>query len=139
MPNYQTSFEINAPANRVWQVLTTLDRYGEWNPQISRASGTLRQGARIHLRLTLPGRPAMDLSATIEEAQSDRVLTWRGHVMAPWLFEGYRRFAIEPIAEDRVRLTHLTAIPGAQADKPPGDRHRRRRKRCEAHLSQAIP
>ena len=115
MPIYQTSFEINAPANRVWQVLTTLERYAEWNPQIPWASGTLQEGARIHLRLTLPGRPAMDLSATLEEVKPDRLLTWRGYVGASWFFEGYRKFALEPIVGGRVRLTHVEDIHGVLA------------------------
>ena len=112
MPVYQTSFEINAPPKLVWQVLTTLDRYAEWNPQIPRASGSLEEGASIRLRLVLPSRPVMDLTAIIEQAQPEQLLTWRGHVVAPWFFEGYRKFEIQPIASDRSRVTHVEDIHG---------------------------
>jgi len=115
MPIYQTTFEINAPASRVWQLLTTLASYSDWNPQITRAVGTIDQGATISLRLTLPARPALEVSATIEEVQPDRLLTWRGHVLAPWFFEGYRKFAIEPIAPERVNVTHVEDIHGLMA------------------------
>jgi uncharacterized protein YndB with AHSA1/START domain len=67
MPVYQTAFEINAPASRVWQVLTGLEPYAEWNPQIPTASGRPEVGGRIRLRLALPERPTLDLSATIEQ------------------------------------------------------------------------
>ena len=40
----------------------------------------------------------MTLTATIEVARPDALLTWRGHVLASWFFEGYRRFEIEPVA-----------------------------------------
>jgi hypothetical protein len=112
MPVYQTTFEVNAPASRVWQVLTTLGSYSDWNPQIPRATGTIEQGATISLRLTMPGRPAMEVSATIEQTQPERLLTWRGHVLAPWFFEGYRKFAIQPIAPGRVNVTHVEDIHG---------------------------
>lgn len=115
MPVYQTTFEINAGANRVWKVLTTLDRYAEWNPQIPRASGTLEEGATISLRLALPGRPAMNLSAVIEDARQNELLTWRGHIVAQWFFEGHRKFAIEPITSGRVRVTHVEDIHGLLA------------------------
>ena len=115
MPVYQTSFEVNASANRVWAVLKTLDRYSEWNPQIPLASGDLEEGSRVKLRLTLPSRPTMDVSATIEEARPGSLLTWRGHVVAPWLFEGYRKFAIAPITEGRVCVTHVEDIHGLLA------------------------
>jgi len=82
MPVYQTTFAVDAPAARVWETLAALDRYPEWNPQIPRASGRLEPGEPITLRLSLPGRPPMDLTATIEEARPDMLLTWRGHVGA---------------------------------------------------------
>jgi hypothetical protein len=115
MPVYQTTFEINAPASRVWQVLTGLERYAEWNPQIPSASGRLEVGGRIRLRLALPERPTLDLSATIEEVLPERLLTWRGHVVRPWFFEGYRKFAIQPIDGGRTSVTHVEDIHGLLA------------------------
>jgi hypothetical protein len=115
MPVYQTTFAINAPADRVWETLTALHRYPEWNPQIPMASGTLQPGERISLKLALPGRPTMDLTATIEEMRADALLTWRGHLMAPWFFEGYRRFEISPVTAGLVQVTHVEDVHGLLA------------------------
>jgi hypothetical protein len=112
MPIYQTKFEVNAPADRVWDVLTRLDRYADWNPQIPIASGAVKEGSQIDLRLALPGRPPMDLSAIVEEVRPASLFTWRGHVLAPWFFEGYRRFEISPIGERKVLVTHVEAVHG---------------------------
>ena len=84
MPVYRTTFAVDAPAARVWEALTALERYPEWNPQIPRICGSLRPGERIDLQLALPDRAPMNLTATIEEARPDALLTWRGHVLAPW-------------------------------------------------------
>ena len=78
MPVYRTTFAVDAPAARVWEALTALDHYPEWNPQITRIRGSLRPGERIDLQLALPGRPPMNLTATIEEARPGALLTWRG-------------------------------------------------------------
>ena len=115
MPIYQTTFAVDAPAARVWETLVALDRYPEWNPQIPQASGRLEPGEQIALRLALPGRPPMDLTATIEEARPDMLLTWRGHVGAPWLFEGYRRFEIAPVSPGQARVTHVEDVHGLLA------------------------
>lgn len=115
MPVYQTTFEVNASAETVWQVLINLDQYGDWNPQIPLASGTIEEQGKIALRLVLPGRPAMDLVATIEEVRPGRLLTWRGHVVAPWFFEGHRRFEIGPVGNSRVSVTHVEDIHGLLA------------------------
>lgn len=112
MTTYQTSFEVNTSADRVWNVLAALDRYSEWNPQIPLASGVLEVGSQVQLRLALPGRPALDLSATIEEVRPNSLLTWRGHVLAPWFFEGFRRFEISPVTEGRVQVTHVERVQG---------------------------
>jgi len=115
MPVYQTTFAVNAPAARVWETLTALDRYPEWNPQVPRVSGRLQPGERIALQLALPGRPPMDLTATIEEMRPDVLLTWRGHVVASWFFEGYRRFEIAPVTPEQVRVTHVEDVHGLLA------------------------
>jgi hypothetical protein len=115
MPIYQTTFEINATADRVWEILTELDRYPEWNPQIPLGSGVIEVGAKIDLRLKFPGRPAMNVSAIVEQADRDRLFTWRGHLLAPWFFTGYRKFEIQPVDGDHVRLTHVEDIRGSFA------------------------
>jgi hypothetical protein len=115
MPIYQTTFDVNASADAVWRVLTTLDQYSEWNPQIPRATGAIEAQGKIALRLALPGRPALDLVATIEEVRPGQLLTWRGHVVAPWLFEGYRRFEIHPVGDRCVSVTHVEDIHGLLA------------------------
>jgi uncharacterized protein YndB with AHSA1/START domain len=56
MPVYRTTFAVDAPAACVWEALTALDRYPEWNPQIPRIRGSLRPGERIDLQLALPVR-----------------------------------------------------------------------------------
>jgi len=115
MPIYQTTFDVNASAETVWRVLTSLDRYGEWNPQIPRASGAIEEKGKIALRLALPGRPALDLVATLEEVRPGQLLTWRGYVGAPWLFEGHRKFEIQSAGDRRVSVTHVEDIHGLLA------------------------
>lgn len=112
MPTYRTTFEINASPQQVWETLTSFDLYPEWNPQISSISGPLEVGATVRLRLTLPGRPALYVSARLEQLARNTCLVWRGHVLAPWFFEGYRRFEIEPLGDQGVMFTHLEDIHG---------------------------
>lgn len=112
MPVYQTTFEVEASPERVWAVLSALDRYDQWNPQIKNARGALEPGAQIAFRLELPGRPAMNLEATIEEAEPNAMLSWRGHLLAPWFFEGVRRFVIRPTAGGGATVTHVEDVHG---------------------------
>ena len=47
----RTFVDIEAPAERVWDVLTDLPAYEDWNPFITRAEGTLTVGSRVTFRL----------------------------------------------------------------------------------------
>ncbi len=42
-----TFVDIDAPPERVWQVLTDLPAYAEWNPLITKAEGALVEGNRL--------------------------------------------------------------------------------------------
>lgn len=42
---------IDAPASVVWDILTDLPRYGEWNPFCVAAESTLEMGAPVHMTL----------------------------------------------------------------------------------------
>ena len=44
--------EIAAPASVVWNILTDLPRYGDWNPFCVKAISTLEIGAPIEMHLT---------------------------------------------------------------------------------------
>jgi hypothetical protein len=54
---FHTEIEIDAEAERVWEVLTDFSSYHEWNPMIRRASGELQVGTRLQLHFEPTGRP----------------------------------------------------------------------------------
>ncbi len=67
------------------------------------------------MRLKFPGRPAMNVTSTVERADRNELLTWRGHLVAPWFFTGLRKFEIEPVDADHVRVTHVEDLSGGFA------------------------
>ena len=112
MALHRTDFEINASDAEVWAVLADLDRYPEWNPALPAISGELRAGSVLSMTLALPGRPPLNVKANVLEVVPNRRLSWRGHLGTDLLFTGYREFAIEPVAADRVRFTHIEDLRG---------------------------
>ena len=106
-----TEIEIAAPAERVWQVLTDFARFPEWNPLVPRASGELRVGARLEVRLQLAGMRGATLRPIVVEATPNRELRWRGQLVIPGLFTGEHSFLLEPLAE-RTRFVHSERFTG---------------------------
>ena len=62
-----TEIEIDASPEAVWSVLTDLDRYPEWNPFITAASGVVAVGERLKNHIEPPSGRA---SSTVDTASS---------------------------------------------------------------------
>ena len=54
--------EIAAPAEVVWEVISDLSRYGEWNPFVSKCESTLQPGDAIDMTVHLMKKPQQQLS-----------------------------------------------------------------------------
>jgi hypothetical protein len=96
--------DIHATPQRVWQVLTDLDTYPQWNPFMTRAAGNPRPGQRLRIRLQPVGGRAMTFRPTVLEAAPGRQLRWLGHLLVTGLFDGEHTFTIQPLGHGQVRL-----------------------------------
>jgi hypothetical protein len=47
------TLEVRAPADLLWEVITDLDRYGEWNPFVVACRSSLRQGDPIEMKVQI--------------------------------------------------------------------------------------
>jgi hypothetical protein len=99
-----TSIDIDAEPGIVWQVLTDLAAYREWNPFITRAEGTVAVGQRLRLRMQPVGGRGVTLRPTVEEATPGRRLRWMGHLGFSGLFDGEHVFTLDSRPEGGVRL-----------------------------------
>ncbi|MGN6391932.1 MAG: SRPBCC family protein [Gemmatimonadales bacterium] len=82
---------IQAPATRIWQLLTDADGFPRWNSTITRIEGRIQSGER--LRLHVPGTTRA-FTPTVSDVMPDERMTWAGGV-AP-LFRGVRTFRLTP-------------------------------------------
>ena len=110
-----TEIEIQAPPDRVWEVLTDFAAYPSWNPFIVHADGQPVPGGRLELRMRLPGRRPTTFRPEVLEATPARRLRWLGHLLVPGLFDGEHAFTIDPAGPGRVRLTQQEAFRGLLA------------------------
>jgi hypothetical protein len=112
MKQLDTQIEIDAPAKRVWEVLTDFASYPQWNPFIRHISGRPAPGERLQARLAPPGGRAMTFKPKVLTAEPNRELRWLGHLLLPGLFDGEHSFTIEPLEENRVRFIQQEAFKG---------------------------
>jgi hypothetical protein len=112
MKEIHTEIEINAPAEKVWKVLTDFAAYPEWNPFVRRGEGEVRVGARLHVYIQPSGGKGMSFRPTVLVADPNRELRWLGHLWVRGLFDGEHSFSIEPLVEGRVRFVQRERFGG---------------------------
>ncbi len=112
MKELRTEIEINATAERVWQVLTDFASFPEWNPFIRRASGEARPGARLEVFIQPTGANGMTFRPTVLRAEQNRELRWLGRLLIPGLFDGEHIFTIESLGENQVRFVQQEKFRG---------------------------
>ena len=64
----QAEVEVQASAERVWEVLTDFAAYPQWNPFIVKASGEPVPGTRLELHMRLAGRRTTSLRPEVLDA-----------------------------------------------------------------------
>jgi hypothetical protein len=112
MKEIHTEIEINAPAEKVWQVLTDFAAYPEWNPFVRLVEGEVRVGARLHIYIQPSGGKGMSFRPTVLVADPNREFRWLGHLWFPGLFDGEHSFVIEPLGEGCVRFVQRERFGG---------------------------
>ena len=113
MKRIERSVEIDAPAERVWDVLVDFAHYPEWNPLITSVDGRPLPGTRLHIRVHAPNGPEVGLSPRVRVARPDHELRWVGRLFLPGLFEGEHSFVLEPTGPTSCRLVQSETFRGA--------------------------
>jgi hypothetical protein len=106
-----TGTEIDAPASTVWDIISDLEGYQDWNPFIVEARGELRPRGRVRARIA-NGRKPRAFTARVLHVQPERLIAWRGHLGVPGIFDGTHVIEIEPVDEHRTRVVQRERFNG---------------------------
>jgi hypothetical protein len=102
MKELRSEIEIQASAERVWNILTDFESFLQWNPFIRRAGGNVMVGERLEVNIQPSGAKGMIFRPVILKAEPNRELRWLGHLLVSGLFDGEHIFTIESMGANRV-------------------------------------
>ena len=112
MRELRSEVTIDAPAERVWELLTDFGSFPDWNPFMQRASGEVVVGEKLVVYLKPPGGMGMSFKPRVTKVVSNREFRWLGHFVMPGVFDGEHIFAIEPIGDASCRFVQREEFRG---------------------------
>ena len=108
-----THLTVDSPVEAVWQTLSNLTSYHEWNPFITSAAGVLALGERLDLTIQPPGGRPMKFKPWVTAVETHQYLEWLGHLGVPGVFDGRHSFTLTPLPGGRTLLQQSETFTGA--------------------------
>lgn len=109
MTTYSATTTINAPADKVWELLTDAPSYPDWNPTIVSLKGTIAEGHTIALVSTV--NPGRTFKLKVSDVTAPRSMVWSDG-MPLGLFKGVRTFTLIPLDGDGTEFTMTEVYSG---------------------------
>ena len=102
--NFHATHEIKASAETVWDILTDVKQFPDWNPMIIELDGEMTVGNKFNFTVKQIDGKLLKLSGKFKTIDANRELRWGGGI--PGCLFGEHYFVIEPAGEDRCVFHH---------------------------------
>lgn len=109
MKEYCTRINIDAPVDKVWEILMDTKKYPEWDPYAEKIEGDIRLGSRIKAFSKInPGRA---FPVRVTKLEKNRRMVWQGG-MPFGLFKGVRTFCLESLESGTTEFSMKEVFSG---------------------------
>jgi hypothetical protein len=108
----RAEIEIDAPTERIFDILTDLDSYPEWNPFTPRVESTLRPGDPVHLWVRLRSERLSHRVEVVSRNERPSHLCWGMTMVAGFVLRAERCQTLIRIDERRTRFVNEDVLSG---------------------------
>ena len=106
-----TFIDINAPPNRVWEVLIDFPAWKEWSPFISSITGKLEVGARLRITVSPPGIKSMEFKPKVFVVRPGEEIIWGGSFLL-FVYRGDHVMLLKPLPSGGTRFQQRERFRG---------------------------
>ncbi|HET8706297.1 MAG TPA: SRPBCC domain-containing protein [Pseudomonadales bacterium] len=104
--------QIDAPAQLVWDILFSIDRYPEWNPFTYKVISSLNPGDDVELYVDMPGRGKILQVEQVKAVEPPNLLSWGMKMGAEFFLTALREQKISSISATRCSYITTDAFSG---------------------------
>lgn len=95
---------INANSEKVWEVLTDMKTYPEWNPTMQLIEGDVKEGGKVTYQFTQDANTVSNIGAKVLEIIPNQLLNQKGGIPAVLTFN--HKYILEPAGATTVVTIH---------------------------------
>ena len=116
MQTIKTEIDITAPPEKVWGILTDVDKWHEWSPTINASAGDVSVGSSVSITMMSKeaGKDGPKYQPKIIRLDEPKYFQWRAHMMASFIFTNDKIFELEKTASG-TRVIHSETFKGIMA------------------------
>jgi len=112
MYEISTEIDIDAPAQKTWDVLADLPKWADWNPFIRTAKGTLAKGNFIDVVVQPSGTKPINGKGEVLVLEPPHEMVWTAALLGSWIFRGKHHFVVEPTTDGHCRFRQYEQFTG---------------------------
>ncbi len=109
MLTYSASTTINATPEAIWEILTDISRWTEWNTTVDKVEGEVALGEKV--TVYAKASPGRAFPVKVSVLEPPRKMVWTGG-MPLGLFKGERTYTLEPKSDGSVAVTTSEVFSG---------------------------
>ena len=95
---------INAAPDKVWNVLTEMDKYQNWNPVMELLEGTVQAGNKVRYKFTQDESTTSEIGATVLQVVPNKLLNQKGGI--PLVLTFNHRYVLESTGNSTRVIIH---------------------------------
>ena len=103
--------QIDAPADFVWEVLTDVEKYGEWNPFTPRAGTDFKIGSPVFLLVRM-GPAKFRITESVRAFEKPRLISWGREFGTSRLLLAVREQHLEPVSNTSCSYHNVDLLSG---------------------------
>ncbi|NGM71271.1 SRPBCC domain-containing protein [Natronolimnobius sp. AArcel1] len=115
MKELSDTIEIDQPVDAVWQVITDLNAYDEWNPYLSIQQGTPAEETTIVVDITPSAGPNRTETGKLTTVLPSRQLQWEAVAFYHRLYTSGHAMELESLDETTTQVTNRRWLGGVLA------------------------
>ena len=112
MQELHTEIAINATTEVIWELLTDLNHYSDWNPFITTASGKVVVGEKLKVYLKPPNGRPFTFTPTVNKVIAQKEFRWLGHLLFRGLFDGEHIYELHSLGDNQTRFIQREQFRG---------------------------